>query len=377
MRILIHALGANKGGAMRHLTNFLPALRKYDSQRDYIVLVRDSVPLFKTSENIHIERVSGTEQTYWAKRLIYDIYWLPQRLKREKFSAVVSLTNFGPIWSSVPHIFFQRNPIYYCSHYLQKITGRLKLETLLRRKLAVASMKRSDVVVTPSHSMAEMIRQKCPQVKDRLFRTLYHGFSRESSLSPLEPRYKKLLTRAGIKLLYPTHPAPHKGFHILFDMLAQFKKVRSDFTLFTPISYDEWPEVVGEYERQIQTLELQNHVVFMGNIPQRQMGALYQQCDLMVYPSLCESFGFSMIEAMGYGLPIVAAGTDINREMCGEGALYYDALNPSDGAKMILKALESGESKKLLEGGQKRINSFDWSWQRYAREFVNIIESVV
>ena len=48
----------------------------------------------------------------------------------------------------------------------------------------------------------------------------------------------------------------------------------------------------------------------------------YDTSDVAIVPvgdgePLCESFGFSMIEALGERLPIVAAGTAVNREICG------------------------------------------------------------
>src|SRR2546425_37903 len=137
MTILIHTLGANMGGAMRHLTNFLPELGRWDTNREYVVLVRESFPALNITENIRLKRVPDQACTLWVKRISSDVFSLPRRLKREKFSAVVSLTNFGPIWSPVPHILFQRNSTYFCPYYLERIGGRLRLETTTRRWLAV------------------------------------------------------------------------------------------------------------------------------------------------------------------------------------------------------------------------------------------------
>jgi len=132
-----------------------------------------------------------------------------------------------------------------------------------------------------------------------------------------------------------------------------------------------------EYERQIAELDIADRVVFMGRVPQKQIGALYEACDLMVYPSLCESFGFSMIEAMGHALPIVAAGTAINKELCAGGALYYEPLSAKEAADRIEEALLPSVRAQLIAGGKARVESFDWSWDRYAREFVSLVDNVL
>ena len=54
---LIHALGANMGGAMRHLTNFLPELGRQDATRESVVLAREPVPSLDVAANIRLERV--------------------------------------------------------------------------------------------------------------------------------------------------------------------------------------------------------------------------------------------------------------------------------------------------------------------------------
>lgn len=362
---------------MRHLANFLPELGGRDVDREYVVLVRESFPALDVTGNIRLERVPDQVCASWVKRIASDVFELPRRLKREIFSAVVSLTNFGPIWSPVPHIFFQCNALFYRPYYLQRIGGRWEVEIALRRRLAMAAMRRADLIVTPSHAMGEMIREACPQTRDLRFHTLYHGFAKEVMAEPLDERFVRLLTtKKGAKLLYPTHPAPHKGFEVLFDILARLKVEGLEFCLFTTISVDDWPPGVSAYEHRVRELGLNDNVVFMGRVPQQQMGSMYEQCDLMVYPSLCESFGFSMIEAIGHGLPIVASDTAINREMCGEGALYYPPLDAAAGAWAIKEALLPGVRERLCEGGSRRLASFDWGWRRYAQEFVHMIGMV-
>ena len=365
------------GGAVRHLTNFLPQLGRQDANREYVVLVRESFPVLDVAGNIRLERIPDRACSAWVKRLAGDVVELPRRLRRDRFSAIVSLTNFGPVWSPVPHIFFQRNALFYCPYYLERIGGRLKMETVLRRRLAVASMMRADIIVTPSHSMGEMIREICPQIPEHRFRTLYHGFANEALADPLDARFAQMLASTkGIKLLFPTHAAVHKGFDVLRDMLARLKADGLEFRLFTTITRDDWPVGVDAFERSIRESGLTDNVVFIGRVPQRQMGALYAQCDLMVYPSLCESFGFSMIEAMGYGTPIVAADTGVNREMCGQAALYYPPLDAARGAAMVREALDATVSGRLRDAAGKRIQAFDWGWRRYARDFVGLIEAV-
>jgi glycosyltransferase involved in cell wall biosynthesis len=107
------------------------------------------------------------------------------------------------------------------------------------------------------------------------------------------------------------------------------------------------------------------------------MGNLYRSCDLMVNPSLCESFGFSTIEALGHELPVVAADLPINREICGDAALYYPPLDAQKAADRIVDMLEKHDRAAFKQAARNRLQQFDWSWRRYAREFVSLIDSVL
>jgi len=377
-KILIHALGAEMGGAMRHLNNFLPELVKQDQRNHYVVLAKNSFPEIHLANKILIERLSGRKSSGWLDRIYLDNIVIPRRIKKEHFDLLVTLTNFGPIKAPCPHILFQRNSIYFCRYYLERIKGKLKAEVLLRQKFAVEAMKRADLIVTPSNAMTNIIKETCPNVRNRSFKTLYHGFEKNTlHMEPLHSKYAKLLSDKRIKLLSPTHIAAHKGFEELFEIFAYLKKRRSDFVLYITASHVDWPEGIRKYLSKIEQLGLQDHIVFTGRIPQGQIGHLYNHCDLMIYPSLCESFGFSMIEALGHGLPIVAADTEVNHEICGDGALYYSPTNYVNGADKIDKALDPELRKRLADTGRMRFESFDWTWHRYVRNFIEIINRVV
>ena len=125
----------------------------------------------------------------------------------------------------------------------------------------------------------------------------------------------------------------------------------------------------------MNALGLAGHVKFIGRIPQGQIGQLYGGCDVMVYPSLCESFGFSMLEALGHDLPIVASDTDLNREICGKAALYYSPLEASDAARALSEVMDAERREELARNARERFESFDWSWRRYAREFSQLLDA--
>lgn len=375
MKIIIHALGANMGGAIRHLHNFIPTLMQYDKIHQYVLILNNDIKYEFNDKSLQIVRISKTIGANFFLRTIFDVFYLPFLAVKLKADIVISLLNFGPVFYTKRHINFQRNSLYFCNYYLDNITGPEKLITRLRSALLYLTMKFAKTIITPSSSMIELIKIRYPSLKSKHFVTLYHGFKIEN-----EERdsgwQKNLAEDSRFKILYPTHPAPHKGFELLFEAISRIKAVNNNFVLYTTIDYNDWPKVVGKYEEQIKESGIGDNVVFTGRIPQYEMPVLYKNCDLMIYPSLCESFGFSMVEAMGYGLPIVAADTPINKEICEDAALYYSALDADDSAKKILMSFNKSVRDDLIDKGKKRMTSYDWSWGRYTGEFLNIVENI-
>jgi len=77
-------------------------------------------------------------------------------------------------------------------------------------------------------------------------------------------------------------------------------------------------------------------IEFLGLLNREQIRELYREANLFVFPSLCESFGHPLVEAMGHGLPIVAADAAVYREVCGTAALYFIPQDPRDLAEKVL-----------------------------------------
>ena len=103
-------------------------------------------------------------------------------------------------------------------------------------------------------------------------------------------------------------------------------------------------------------------VEFLGPLPNEQVQDLYRRADLFVFPSLCESFGHPMVEAMAHGLPIVASDTPVNREICGEAALYFRSRDPKDLAEKVQRLYaDAGLWRKCAESGFARtVGFFKW-----------------
>ena len=69
-------------------------------------------------------------------------------------------------------------------------------------------------------------------------------------------------------------------------------------------------------------------VVFTGGVPLEATVDFYQSADVFVYPSLNETFGLPILEAMACGCPVVTSSTSAMPETAGGAALLADPTSP-------------------------------------------------
>lgn len=130
-------------------------------------------------------------------------------------------------------------------------------------------------------------------------------------------------------------------------------------------------------EKQIADSGIGKNVKLMGNRPLNQIAEAYQQADVFVLPSLRETSGNVLLEAMAYAVPIVAFDTSFCRLLkevdCGVFINTDQALEgiKEDWCKAIVTLGQDKElAKQMGLNGYKYVNS-KLTWDEKYRIIVN------
>ncbi len=98
---------------------------------------------------------------------------------------ILATGNFGVINPPVPQILLNRNPLYFNSDHVINLRRRREYKELInimiRRRLAIASIRSSALNITPTTAFTHMIQESAPQTRECQFQTIYHGFGSRSS----------------------------------------------------------------------------------------------------------------------------------------------------------------------------------------------------
>ena len=381
MRILIHALAAlENGGSDTHLRGMVSALGDISPETEYIIYVNHTFHLTDVPSNAIVRSVNAMSI---SRRLWWDQVSLPRIVRREGIDVIWAILYFGSLRPPVPQIMFQRNVMYYCDHYLKNLNSKEIMIIRLRRWLLYKIMRSSCSIVTPTVAMRDMILYKHPDVPIDRFEIIPHAFDHNADEKDLPEAQAHLLNASTessfVKILYVGHIMPWKGLFSLLDALAQVaEQTKQPFKLFLTIAREDWSAGFDRFVAKTNELRLDKNIEILGKLRLNVMGALYKSCDMLVYPSLCESFGFPLLEAMARGLSIVAADTDVNRELAGDGAVYYPSANIEEAAKTLLKIIDDIALRKSLgQKGRVRFENNHLEWTAYVHRLIELSQKAI
>lgn len=177
---------------------------------------------------------------------------------------------------------------------------------------------------------------------------------------------------SGCIFLYVGHLCRDKGIGSLIDAYAGLRAAGVDCSLvLVGTGVDE--------ERIRARAQRLDRVAFPGFVEGRELRAWYSVADVFVFPTLGDSYGHVVQEAMASGLPVVtstAAGDIRDRVVEGRtGYLVPPDDVPSVAQRMRLLAEDPELRSRLGASGKERVK--DWSTQLWAKRFEDMIFAVL
>lgn len=184
-------------------------------------------------------------------------------------------------------------PLVYTAHTVDGEMLEQERNNLVARECIYAlqtyAMHSADVVIAPSAATAaEIDRRHSP---NRLL-TVRHSLRNIPA-----PKGTYAIEGRSARILFAGRLAPGKGLDLLLPAIAQLD-----------MPAELWIAGFGPDEDSIRAgaHQLGLNVQFLGRLSRAELFLLYGQADLLVFPSLYETYGLVLREAMAAGLPVIA-----------------------------------------------------------------------
>jgi glycosyltransferase involved in cell wall biosynthesis len=375
LKIVINAVAAKMGGAATYIGHFLRHVAQAAPDSEFLVfLPPETIEKHgRLPKNVRQVPTQIGHATWW-KRVWWEQVTLRRILRREKPDILFSSANFGMLQCPVPQLLLVRNALYFTNVYpqmfLPMLTFRWKVAFRLRRWLVCESVRSADLVMTPTQTMLDDLRRFVHVPPGKV---LVNPYGQEIARIRGDPKPEesggRWLGEGGpVRLLYVSLYLAHKNLTTLLKAMPLLnKKGPRRFRLTTtmgPVSELAAWTVAGPTDIALASQsDIRDSIELLGPLSQSETQNLYTQADIFVFPSLAESFGFPMVEAMAHGLPIVAADTPVDREICQDAAVYFSPLDCADLAAQVDRvATDDSLRNKLRVAGLRRVATcFRWS----------------
>ena len=153
------------------------------------------------------------------------------------------------------------------------------------------------------------------------------------------------------RLLFVGRVVDHKFPLFMLGVLKLFReRFPGSFVLQVVGPVD--PMYFKKLQKKLKNASLDDQVTFVGSVSEEVLASYYKNADVFVFPSFSESFGYSILEALYAGLPIVSTRTGIvpylEKQGLVSGVDYGDA---EDMANKIFDSVRNSDvtKRKLFE----------------------------
>ena len=357
--LLINGLHSKSGGGVTYLNNILPLFGTAADVDVHLCIHQDQRKIL----NVDVPGVTVHEFSFSSG--FWKLLWreqvdVPRLAKRIGATVTFSPANYGPIFAP-RSVILLRNALSVglVERRLSKIAYWLLLYTATSlsllfssRAIAVSNYARTSASGGLLNIFSEQF-SIVPHGVDERFLKPSNGMKRENFMLAVSDIYvQKNFSRLleAISLLRERHPT--------IKLKVAGRAIDAEY----------YATLLGKMEH----LGISDHVEFLGHVDPEKLVDLYQRCGVFVFPSLVETFGNSLVEAMASGAPVATSRAAAMPEVAGEGALYFDPTDINDIAAILESLLKSDELRRDL--GQKALRQAQaYSWPITAERTLTVL----
>lgn len=181
-----------------------------------------------------------------------------------------------------------------------------------------------------------------------------------------DPQFRKKLGEDDIQEIRQRLNLPSR-FILQVGTIEKRKNLELTVKALQNISPDMSLVVVGRdhhgYKKEIISLATRlgvlGRILFLEGLPFKDLPAVYQASELVVYPSRYEGFGIPVLEALESSKPVIAASGSCLEEAGGEDTFYIDPDSPEDMISAIHAILrDPASASQMARAGKEYAEKF-------------------
>ena len=352
-------------------------LQKLDHDNEYYIYVRPDTDsdCIQSAENFHIVELDGGSFALWEQFL------LPAAAKKDGCDILHCTSNTAPLKPKMPLLITLHDIIYLEKTYLEILFSQSsnyqRFGNIYRKFIVKRVVGKADKIITVSHYEKKRINNHFwHESQSGKVQVVYNGVSEH---------FEPVTNEKQLQRVKAQYNLPDK-FVLFFGNTAPKKNVTGVIKAFSEMIYrgkQLFKLVVTDFDTPglrkllagIGHPALEQHIHLPGYIVNTDLPAILSQCEFFLYPSLRESFGIPIIEAMKCGVPVITSNTSSMPEISGGKAILVDPHNPGEICDAMIRLAEGTENRnELVTEGLKQAEKF--SWATMAEDVLEVYKAV-
>ena len=363
--VLARIFSTSAGGAERYCASLVRHLAPQheihvfaqDIRTQYPQVVFHQVPLFCRRPR-WLNQIAFATYTWWQTRKGFDVVHSHENTWHGDVQTIHVLP-FSYSW------FVNRHGISLFLKTLQLITSPRLLTYWVLEKLRMQHQPGRFLVAVSEP--VKTVLNKDLKLKMEHIHVISPGIEAthvHSSTEKMQARLDLGLPMQGKCLLWVGNNAMKKGLPTLLEAIAQLPK-----DILLVIVGSATPE--NKWRSQVATLELEDRIYFKGVL--EDMTLAYTAADLLIHPTLEDTFGMVVLEAMSHAVPPIVSSA----QYCGISAelthfknarILQEPLNSHALENAIEQSLESNTYQAMSQQAIAWAGTQDWSRLALAQE---------
>ncbi len=337
-------------------------LAKIKDGNQYVIFVhpdQDDQILTET-DNLRISLIKGGFYPFWEQ------VSLARAARKAGCDVLHCTSNTAPLFSSLPLVVTLHDIIYMEKGYVEILCGRgtwyQKMGNVYRRFVVPRILKKSKRIITVSEFEKIRIASFFSMPEDGRLVAVSNGVGEH---------FKPVTDEAELKRIRDKYSLPDRFFFFLGNtdpkkntpgtLEAYSRFVRRYGPGISLVMLDYNRDELRKLLAGIGAEDIERNILLTGYVTNADLPAIYSQCEIFLYPSLRESFGLPVLEAMACGVPVITSDTSSMPEVAGDAALLVNPADPGSITAAMLRLMSDPVLRlDLIEKGRLRAAMFSW-----------------
>lgn len=363
------ATGMNGPGGMRlYLRSLLDQFGILAPQHQFLLFTATWADrlLNKDFPNVEVVNMPGVPRNRFL-RVLYQQTKFAQAIRSNRLDLFFATATVAPLLLRVPVVLSVQFLQFYDFPHAYGPFQRYYLRMMLP-----LSVKKAARVIIFTKSSKEDLKRRTGVPADKI-EVVPHGIS-ESFLGIEKERARMGGSLTGGKpyILYVSATYGYKNHIRLIQAFGILKKrIQTPHILL--LIGSEVKISFNTLRAAAQEAGVSEEVVIAGRLEQKKVIDAYLGADCAVIPTLYETFGFPVLEAMASECPVITSNYGSMAELSGGAAVLvdpYSADSIADGMERVL--VDPNVRRNLIDRGRERARAY--TWERSAVETLRVLE---